>query len=157
MQRASSEADTQMQEGKYQTIKVLRGSILKLLLQSIQCPSFTGWAICNLPYFYHSSPLPPYHHMGFNLPTHRCPVISVHTQFITSMCRVPFFPRTGKRKHAQPLNCHQSRLFETVPGRTVVKTTEHRFWSHDGQNHHLLTRRSKRPNRNFRLWGSKNG
>ncbi len=54
-------------------------------IQSIQCSSSTGQAICNLPYFYHSSPFPPYHHKDFNLPTCWCPVISVHMQYITSI------------------------------------------------------------------------
>ncbi len=34
--------------------------------------------VCNLPYFYHLSPLPPYRHVCFNLPTRQYPVISVH-------------------------------------------------------------------------------
>ncbi len=37
--------------------KQLNGHIY--YIQSIQCSSFTGQAIHNLPYFYHSSPLPP--------------------------------------------------------------------------------------------------
>ncbi len=47
------EANTLRQEGKYPTMKVLQGCILSYYyIQSIQCPSITGQAICNLPYFY---------------------------------------------------------------------------------------------------------
>ncbi len=35
--------------------------------------------------------------------------------------------------------------------------TELRFWSHASQKHHLVTRRSKRPIRNFRPWDAQNG
>ncbi len=38
----------------------------------------------------------------------------------------------------------------------MVKMTEHGFWSHDIQNHHLLARGSKRLIRNFRPWGGQN-
>ncbi len=63
------EANTQRQGGKYLMIKVFWVAFLSYYyIQSIQCSSFTGQAICNLPYYYHSSPLPSYHHMGFNLP-----------------------------------------------------------------------------------------
>ncbi len=68
----SPEANTQMQDGKYRKIKILQGCVFKLSLQSvnsvIQSSSFAGQAICNLPYFYHSSPRLLYCHMGFNLP-----------------------------------------------------------------------------------------
>ncbi len=41
--------------------------------------------------------------------------------------------------------------------RSHHKRTEPRFWSHAGQKHHLVARRSKRPNWNFRPWGGQNG
>ncbi len=38
-----------------------------------------------------------------------------------------------------------------------LKRTESMFWSHAGQKHHLLARRSRRPIRNFWPWGPKMG
>ncbi len=38
-----------------------------------------------------------------------------------------------------------------------LKRTESNFWSHIGQKHHLVARRSKRPIRNFWPWGGQNG
>ncbi len=40
---------------------------------------------------------------------------------------------------------------------SYLKRTESRFWSHAGQKHHLVTRWSKRPIRNFRLGAPKIG
>ncbi len=72
-------ANTRRQEGKYLNDKSIAGlHPCYYYIQSIQCPSFTGLAICNLLYFYRSSHLPPYHYVGFNLLTCGCPVISVH-------------------------------------------------------------------------------
>ncbi len=56
--------------GNFQWWKYCRvASLSYYYIRAIQHSSFTGQAICNLPYFYHLSPLPPYHHVGFNLPT----------------------------------------------------------------------------------------
>ncbi len=55
------------------------------------------------------------------------------------------------------LTRHQSQIFEAFPGRTTVKKTEHRFWSHAGQKHNLAAWRAKRLIRNFRPWGPENG
>ncbi len=77
------EANTRRLEEKYPIIKVLQvASLSYKYIQSSQCSSFTGQAICNLPYFYHSSPIPSYHHVGFNLPIRQCPVVSVRTSMV---------------------------------------------------------------------------
>ncbi len=71
------------------------------------------------------------------------------------------FPKFWQIFSKNCLTLHYSHHWSKVPrwdnSRTMVKTTEHGFWSHDGQNHHLLALRSKRPIRNFRPWRGKNG
>ncbi len=60
------EADTRRQDGKYPMIKVLQGCILKLSLYLVNTVLFL-YKTGNMQYFYHSSPLPPYHCVGFAL------------------------------------------------------------------------------------------
>ncbi len=73
------DANTRRQEGKYPTMKVLQGCILKLLhsvnsVPILYRPGNMQSAI--LLSFVASSSLP---HVGFNLPTRGWPAISVHT------------------------------------------------------------------------------
>ncbi len=64
------EADTWRPEGKYLMIKVLQSCILKLSLHSVNSV-LVLYRTGNMQsaILYHSSPLPPYLHMGFNLAT----------------------------------------------------------------------------------------
>ncbi len=81
------EANTRRQEGKCPMIKVFCSvaSLSYRYIQSIQCSSFTGQTICNPPYFYHSSPLPPYYHVGFNLSHPLVPCYISNTLYVTSV------------------------------------------------------------------------
>ncbi len=48
-------------------------------------------------------------------------------------------------------------LFETMVNPPFITPFWDHSWSQDGLNHHLLARRSKQLNLNFRPWGSQNG